>query len=212
MPQPPAYWELITHLGSVGLMLPVFAGSAIGLLQARQNESAKTWGSAIVIAVLVTLISKIAFLGWGVGIAKLDFTGISGHALLAAAVLPVAFGWLLSTNESRIHLIGAGIGFLLAIAVGVSRVELEYHSVSEVACAWIIGFPVSGLALMRLTRHQSPHWAFRLVLLLVCLAIEPLASNIIPTHDWEAEFAVRLSGHDRPFTREFLHSGIDAGR
>ncbi|HEY3433373.1 MAG TPA: hypothetical protein VGK09_12575 [Rhodocyclaceae bacterium] len=40
------------------------------------------------LVIAVTLIIKVMFPGWGLGIPFLDFSGISGHALLAAPQLP----------------------------------------------------------------------------------------------------------------------------
>jgi len=38
--------------------------------------------------------SKLAFMGWGIGIRELDFTGFSGHSALFAVFWPI-FLWLL---------------------------------------------------------------------------------------------------------------------
>jgi len=36
--------------------------------------------------------SKLAFMGWGIGIRELDFTGFSGHSALFAAFWPIFYG------------------------------------------------------------------------------------------------------------------------
>ena len=65
-------------------------------------------------ASLVVLVSKLAFLGWGIGSARLNFTGFSGHTMLSAAVWPVAL-WLVAsraTHRTRVAL--AVLGWALA--------------------------------------------------------------------------------------------------
>ena len=42
-------------------------------------------GVAFGITGTVVCISKLAFMGWGIGIREIDFTGFSGHTALSTA-------------------------------------------------------------------------------------------------------------------------------
>ena len=53
-------------------------------------------------AALITTVTKVAFIGYEVGYAPLDYTGISGHAMFAAAVLPVSIASFFK-NVSRLR-------------------------------------------------------------------------------------------------------------
>jgi hypothetical protein len=103
-----AYWQLITQLGSSSLLFPVLAISVATLWISNQKTAIYLWLTALTLAVTVTLATKLLFLGWGIGIASLDFTGVSGHTLLATSILPILFlsvvwshAWLCSRYISR---------------------------------------------------------------------------------------------------------------
>ena len=66
-------------------------------------------------AIGVVTVTKLAFLGWGVGIRELDFTGVSGHAMLSTAVYPVALFLMLLPARPAIRLLGVVFG----LAAGV---------------------------------------------------------------------------------------------
>src|SRR5947208_3636310 len=85
-----AAWSLIGRLGEAQLLLP--AALAFAWWLARRSEArplVQWWLSLMALAALVTTITKVAFIGWGVGNAAFDFTGVSGHAMFAAAVYPL---------------------------------------------------------------------------------------------------------------------------
>src|SRR5437868_4928886 len=82
------YW--ITRFGEMGIVLPLVAALALWiLLSARSLRPVMGWLLPLGLAILLTSLSKIAFIGWGLGIAALDFTGFSGHAMFSAAIYPV---------------------------------------------------------------------------------------------------------------------------
>ena len=58
-----------------------------------------------------TTASKVAFIGWGLGLSALDFTGISGHAMIASAVYPLLLGTL-AANLIGGYLMGLAMGFI----------------------------------------------------------------------------------------------------
>lgn len=202
-------WRVITHLGSLSLMLPVVAIAATGLWQSGQMAAMRIWLLALTVAVAVVLATKILFLGWGIGIVALDFTGLSGHTLLATAVLPVFFGWLLAQKQKHATFAGAALGLLIGAAVGISRIFLGTHSVSEVAVAWLAGLVVCGVTLKAMDRPYQRSWLAWLAPLILLFAFDSAASSYLPAHDWEVRIALFLSGHHRPYTRHHLTASAD---
>ena len=189
-------------------MLPVLAVTIYGLWQSRQRAALRVWLPSLALAVAVTLASKLLFFGWGIGNAWLDFTGVSGHALLAASILPVFFNGLLLAAEPRIRVAGVVFGGIVAIAVGISRVALAAHSWSEVVAACLLGGAVSVATLQAMRPGAAqPTWPARVAPLLLVLAFAPGGATYLPTHAWEVRLSLWLSGHERPCTRDELRRG-----
>jgi membrane-associated phospholipid phosphatase len=197
-------WRVVTHLGAAGLLLPVLAIAAVGLWQSGQQAAVRIWLLSLALATALTLTSKMLFFGWGIGVASLDFTGISGHALLASSVLPVFCNWQLASERQRISVAGVILGLLLVIGIGLSRVVLGAHSQSEVIAAWMVGALVSGLALNAMGVPTRRPWFARAAPLVLLLAFGSTASSYLPTHDWEVDLSLWLSGRSQPYTRAHL--------
>ena len=102
------FWLAVTRVGEAQILLPAFLAGALWLALARPagargraaqgnahahdhpaRRSALRWIAGITATTLVTTVSKVAFLGFGLGIAAIDFTGFSGHSMYAWAILPV---------------------------------------------------------------------------------------------------------------------------
>ena len=88
--------------------------------------------------------TKIAFLGWGIGSARLDFTGVSGHTTLATAVTLTAIHLLSRGLPRSYRLALLAVGLADALAVGLSRLAVQAHSFSEVCAGLVIGGLVAG--------------------------------------------------------------------
>ena len=201
------YWSLVSRFGAAGVLLPAFAVAVGALWSARQHAALRVWLPTLALAVVVTLASKLLFFGWGIGSAWLDFTGVSGHAVLAASILPVFFQGLLLGAARRARVAGVVLGISLAAAVGVSRVALSAHSWSEVIAAWLLGGAVSALTLQAMRPGSGrAHWPVRAAPLLLLLALAPGGGTYLPTHAWEVDLSLWLSGRARPYTREQLRS------
>src|SRR5476651_1130096 len=102
------FWVAVTRMGEAQILLPAFVAGALWLAFARPagargrvadgnahahdhpaRGAALRWVAGIFATTFVTTASKVAFLGFGIGIAALDFTGFSGHSMYATAILPV---------------------------------------------------------------------------------------------------------------------------
>ncbi|MBK9345441.1 MAG: phosphatase PAP2 family protein [Burkholderiales bacterium] len=202
--QPLALWRVVTHLGSSSLMLPLLVVVLAGIWRAGHTVAARTWLGGVLVAAGLTLVSKILFMGWGIGSATLNFTGVSGHAVLAASVFPVLLHWLLAPQPAPRRYLGLVLGLLLAGVVAVSRVVLGAHSASEVIIAWAMGLLVSLLAVRAMPAPGSPPRWVRLAPLLLLFSFHTGAATYLPSHAWEVRLSLALSGHAQPFTRQHL--------
>jgi membrane-associated phospholipid phosphatase len=209
------FWLGVTRLGEAQILLPAFFAGALWLALARPagargrlargdalahdhpaRRSAWRWVAAIVATTAVTTASKVAFLGFGIGIATLDFTGFSGHSMYATAILPVLAAIIAGRT-------GAVVGVLLALLITYSRVNLGAHSTSEAIAGMVLGSAAAGWTLADYLAHpgavRAPWW---LPLLLVgWLAFVPLRAPPSRTHDVVVSLALKLSGRSRPYTR-----------
>ncbi len=87
------FWLLLTRLGEAPILLPAAMLALWALSRhAAGRRLALGWLGSLGSAVFLTTATKVAFIGWGLGWPAIDFTGISGHAMFAAAVYPLLFG------------------------------------------------------------------------------------------------------------------------
>lgn len=197
-------WHLITRFGESTYLLPSALLIALWLCYRRAPGSAVQWLLVFVPAAGLTLASKLAFMGWGVGIAALDFTGFSGHSVMAAAVLPVLFYLCTPASRPRLARFGAAAGVGLALLIGWSRLAVHAHSVSEVAGGLALGLTASLAFLGWPGRATLPHSAAPLAAALLVFSV--LQALPVPgvrgvTHRWVEDVAMYLSGRDRPYHR-----------
>lgn len=207
MQSPWLTWTSLTWFGDSALLLPAAFVLGSTLLASRGSRiSALRWAVAFGSAGLLVLITKIAFIGWGIGIASIDFTGLSGHSALSATFWPVA-GWMATQNRSRAtRYAGIAVGCLFALGIGVSRVVLEMHSVSEVVSGLSLGFVLSNwfLSPVRGTARPVPLLA-PVALLIVAGLIVVQHGKPAPTTQLVESTVIRALGRSAPFTRRDLH-------
>lgn len=204
------YWQLITRLGELQLLVPA---ALLAVWRMRRDAHARPlaawWLLLLGLAVLLTTATKLAFIGWGLGIAWLNFTGVSGHAMFASAVLPVLMGAFFTSHAKpwvRRSAIAAGFG--VAVLVGVSRYMLGAHSVSEIVAGLVLGGMVS---LSTSVLHYVPRAVMgpRLaVVLAVWLLVCVLSAPELPTHTLVTRLALSIAGKTAPYTRQDLLNGL----
>ena len=201
-------WSIVTRLGELQILLPVglFAALVFALRHGAWRLAA-TWMSLLMVAMLITLASKLAFIGWGVGYAPLDFTGVSGHAMMAGAVVPLALVSVWPTRSWQARRGVAGIGLVLALLVGISRVVVGAHSWSEVLAGCLLGIMVTAIVVSRYGLPQarpsrSPLAAWWLpVVCLIGLSAVLAASSSFSSHTRITRLPLALAGHALPYTR-----------
>jgi hypothetical protein len=207
----PDVWLAITRWGEAQIMLPVALLLALWLAwRGRLVKLAAAWLLALAGAVGLTVVSKVAFIAYGWGFAPLDYTGISGHSMFAAAIYPVsgvvAVLALGGERAAAWRTAGLAAGIAIALLVGVSRIVIGAHSVIEVA----LGLGAGGLAsAAALGAGRLPVMRSALglpIVLALWLGVTPAAAPPSDTHGLVTQLALSISGHRTPYTRADMHS------
>lgn len=195
-------WQQITFVGDSVLTMPAAAAIVIWLLAGGAGRMAWSWCLLFGSGIFLVVATKIAFIGWGIGIPGLDFTGISGHAMRACAILPVIAVLLLQQLRPAWRTAGVLMATALALMVSLSRLVLHYHSTSEVVAGVALGMLVA-IAFIRGMEGQRgfqlQHWVVGLTM----LGLVPSSyAEPAPTQQWMTTVALYLSGHERPYVRK----------
>ena len=198
-----SFWQAFTSLGDSGFLLP--AGLLIALwlfLDKGSGTAALRWVLMFGTCGLIVMLSKIAFMGWGIGSAKLNFTGFSGHTALATSVWPVLSWMAMPQVAQRRRLIAALLGWCVAISIGISRLALEVHSNSEVIAGAALGTTVSAGFLWWHSRPISPlrgrRWSLVAAVILLAVVSQ---GDPAPTQGALEVMAAKLANLERPYTR-----------
>lgn len=194
------WWSHITALGGLNVTALAALAIAVWLGAARCWRLALAWCLLFGAAMLLTVASQVAFVGWGIGIESLDFAGFSGHATRAAAVFPVAFFLLLEGEDRRIRAAGVAFGMLVALAVGASRVQIGAHSPSEALLGLLLGLAAALLFMARANAARQFVPSPLLVALSLIILLLPKAEPA-NTHQWVVRIALTVSGHEQPYTK-----------
>ena len=200
------FWLIATGFGDSGFLLPTALGIAIWLAIDRGTRPAAVrWTLLFGGCGFIVMLSKLLFMGWGIGSAHFDFIGFSGHTALATSVWPVVF-WLAARRRApKVRMAAAVSGWVWGVFIGVSRLALEVHSTAEVVTGAMLGTVVSASFLL-LHWHQSmsvktPRWlAWAMALPLLFFIVGRPA----PTQDALETLAAWMAGIERPFTRADL--------
>lgn len=196
-----SFWSLLSLAGSMAVMGPagVFVGAWLAL--GKHMRLARNWVLLFGAGMAVVVLTKLAFMGWGVGIASISFAGFSGHAMRASAVLPVLFYLLFKHLRPSMLGFGVALGALLAVLITISRLELGMHPLSEAAGGSLLGFAIAWIFIRQAQKMKEftiPPVLIGLGLcgLLVAPHVEP-----VPTEELISRVALMLSGHDQTFSR-----------
>lgn len=195
------WWLGLSLLGSMAVMGP--AGLVIGAWLAAGSywRLALNWLLLFGAGMALVVVSKLVFIGWGIGIASLGFTGFSGHAMRAGAVLPVACYLALKNVGRPLRRAGVFCGVALALLVAAARLYRDVHSISEVVSGSLLGLGVA--ALFFYSAKESGRLVVSPLLVLAslcCLMFTPRVEPV-PTEAIITKVALRLSGRPQPFMR-----------
>jgi hypothetical protein len=199
-------WLLLTRLGEAQVLLPAMLAALLWLAWSqRATPMAVGWLAGTAVVAMLTTASKVAFFGFAVGYAPLDFTGISGHAMFAAVVLPVLATVCVGSAAPRWRALAAGSGYAVAALIAYSRLEVGAHSASEALSGLVIGSLASAWVLRGWHRPvaRPPLWlALGLLLWMTSL---PLSAPPSLTHDWVVRLSLAVSDRTVPYSRWRMH-------
>lgn len=200
-------WHFLTFFGDSMLLLPCAAIVFIILLLSPTSRK-PTWQWMLLFGGVgaVVCVSKLAFMGWGIGSSQWDFTGFSGHSALSASIWPVLLWLLCGRFSSPVRRTAVIVGYLLAVAVGYSRLVIHAHSTSEVITGLALGFIVSSTFLMLQRGTQPPRLSYRKIAVTLALPLVLINSGTAaPTQGLLERIAVTIAPVEKPFVRADLH-------
>lgn len=160
-------WTSLSYLGDLAVLLPSMCVMA-AWMAFTLREAFWRWLMSLAVIGSVVFLTKLAFMAWGLGIKDLDFIGASGHSTLAAFVWPTLLCFVGAGVGPSWSRFGVCLGLLLALGIGISRIQLRVHSVTEVAAGLVLG-AVATLVFLRSTLHSPP--ARKAVIWLVPLVV-----------------------------------------
>lgn len=195
------WWHVLSLAGSLAVTGPIGVAIAVFLIAGKQWRLMLAWIALFGVGMALVVITKIAFMGWAIGVESVQFAGFSGHAMRATAVYPVAGYLLLRSSGTWARWLGAAAGVLLSVMISVSRVPVLAHSVSEAVTGAILGLLVAAAFIWYANREQR--WAMSRMFAVLCVPIALVAPRVepIPAETWIEQAAMYLSGRDRPYTR-----------
>lgn len=196
------WWNTVSFTADMSVLGPAGVAIAVWLLVSRQWRLVLGWSLWYGGGMLLVVLSKLAFIGWGIGSAAYDFTGFSGHAMRAGAVFPVLMYVILQRAPRPWRHAGVMLGVAYAVLVAISRVVVHAHSVSEAVSGCVLGLAMA-FGFMWQARG-AVNFAVSHALALASLAIMVLITfkaEPMPTEDWLQKIALHLSGHERIFSR-----------
>ncbi|CAI0735597.1 phosphatase PAP2 family protein [Serratia fonticola] len=200
-------WHFLTFFGDSMLLLPCAAIVFIILLLSPTSRK-PTWQWMLLFGGVgaVVCVSKLAFMGWGIGSRHWDFTGFSGHSALSASIWPVLLWLLCGRFSSLVRRTAVIVGYLLAAVVGYSRLVIHAHSTSEVITGLALGFIVSSTFLMLQRGTQPPRLSYRKIAVTLALPLVLINSGTAaPTQGLLERIAVTIAPVEKPFVRADLH-------
>ncbi|HBS5720149.1 TPA: phosphatase PAP2 family protein [Klebsiella aerogenes] len=206
-------WQFVSFFGDSTVLLPsAVVLFAVLVLRKTSRTLAWQWAMLFGITGTVVCISKLAFMGWGIGIREIDFTGFSGHTALSTAFWPILLWLLTSRASSSLRWGTVLLGFVLAGIVGYSRLMIHAHSVSEVVSGFILGACGSLIFLLLQWRAHSSRtaqisWTGALSMVIIPLVLLNTGAKA-PTQSLLGELATMIGPFEKPFTRADLHEQI----
>lgn len=190
------FWSSFTRLAETNFTLSLAALLTLWLCAGRAWRLAAWWCLLFGGALFIVTTTKIAYTGWGISIAAIDFRGFSGHAMRAAAIMPVLAFLLGQRRAGLLHQVGIGAGVLFAIGIAISRLLLAVHSASEVVAGLALGF-AAAWHFIRIARHMPMIYLDRFTLIFCAVLLLPvLMIRPAPTQGWIKQVAVKLAGEE----------------
>ncbi|ELX09136.1 MULTISPECIES: phosphatase PAP2 family protein [Oxalobacteraceae] len=195
------WWHGLSITGSLAVTGPIGIAIAVWLLAGKSWRLTAAWCALFGVGMALVVATKMAFVGWGIGVESVEFAGFSGHAMRAAAVFPVAFFLAFRSSSVALRWFGVLAGTALAVLIAISRVYVQAHSVSESVTGCLLGLLVAAVFIWYASTEH--HLALSRLLVVFCIPIVLIAPRVepVPAEMWITQAALYLSGHDKPYTR-----------
>ena len=190
-------WLRLTNLGDSAVLLPAAALVALWLAaRARTRGVALAWLGILALDIAVVAATKVAYMGWGIGLPGANFIGLSGHTALSFLVWPVLGCLVASRARPSVRLAVTALGFGLALAIAISRVVVHAHTPIEAVLGGVVGVSFALVFLWRFGgRLQAPLRGAFVVISLVVLML-PTYGERFPSNPMLARIACALSGRE----------------
>jgi membrane-associated phospholipid phosphatase len=161
-------WMFITQWGSLPVLGTIALAVTILLLALRQRSSAVAWVAALAGGFLLNLLLKELFQrprppGAAGILQEPSWSFPSGHAMMSL----VAYGMIAylianATFRRALQLSGVFVASLMAVAIGISRLYLGVHYLTDVLAGYACGVLwlavcVTAVELRRATRDPAAH-------------------------------------------------------
>ncbi|WP_292934516.1 membrane-associated phospholipid phosphatase [Noviherbaspirillum sp.] len=189
----------LVYVGGTSFMLPAAAAIGAWLLVSRGYRVALWWSLLFLAGLGLIIASKMAFMGWGVGIPSIEFRAMSGHAYLTTSVAPVGMYLLLQGNSVKVRAVGVLLGIAFSLAMGACLAFYDFHSIPEIVGGTVIGGAVSlGFIRKSASLPTAPvNPALLAGSALVFLVVWQLRPGSLER--WMVSAALHLSGNEKPF-------------
>lgn len=199
-------WHHITSFGDSALLLPLITWIGVVLALAPSKRDALRWGVAAIACGGIVALSKLLFMAWGIGPPGLDYTGLSGHTALSVLTWPCFSALLVRHARPPFRWFAVAAGACLGVAVGISRLALEVHSVSEVIMGAALGALVAAWFIQGMKPHDASHpWHAALLGIGAVVLWLVFYGRVFPSQHLLKDIAIWVSGHSHVFTRR-LHA------
>jgi membrane-associated phospholipid phosphatase len=196
-------WHDLTAAGDSAVLLPLIAWIAAWLIApAATRRDGGRWILAVAVCGGGVALSKLLFMGWGIGLPGLNYTGFSGHSALSALVWPTTGALLARRGGVALRTTAICAGVALALGIAVSRILLKAHSLSEVLLGCSFGLAIAGWFL--LSRPVAQHASPRTITLLAAgalLLVLAFYGRVFPSQYLLKQVALAVSGHAQVFRR-----------
>lgn len=148
--------EQVSLLGESGLLLPFALVYAVVLHRCQSPDMASRWLRAVFLCALFIATAKVATHAANQLQATSQIANISGHTALAGTGF---LCWALTTSGSVWRFVALVVALIILAAVGVSRMVLGAHDLTEVVMGAVVALVVTAMFARRL---QAPRREGRL--------------------------------------------------
>lgn len=192
-------WMKLVYVGGTTFMLPAAAAIGAWLVVSRGWRVAWWWSLLFLCGLGLIIASKMAFMGWGVGVPSIEFKAMSGHAYLTTSVAPTGMYLLLQGHSAKARAMGVLFGFVFSLAMGACLAFYDFHSIPEIIGGTLIGGAVS-LGFIRKSA-RLPTVPVNPALLASSALVFFVVWQLKPgsLERWMVSAALHLSGSERPY-------------